>query len=145
MPCFHVARIDRQNQVFTVILCFLDNETEDNYDFPVQKLKSLFKPGVFPSVFTVNAEPALISTVKRHFPPIRTKLVLCYQHVSKNVLTNCKAKFETEERQEEFLKMFRDVVYSKTKEEYKDLVAEQKAEFHQNNRNTYRALANSTM
>ena len=40
--------------------------------------------------------------------------------------------------------MFRDVVYSKTKEEYEDLVAEWKAEFHWNDGNTYRAPANST-
>ncbi len=40
--------------------------------------------------------------------------------------------------------MFYDVVFIKTEEEYEDLLAEQKTEFNQNNRNTYHTLATST-
>ena len=144
MPCWHVIGIDGQNQAFTVQLCFLDNETEENYDFPIRHLASHFKPGIFPSVFALDADPQLIAAVEKHFPPIRTKIVICYWHVSKNVLTNCKAKFETEERWEEFLKMFRDVVYAKTEEEFEDLLAEWKTEFNWNDGNIHRASANST-
>ena len=59
-------------------------------------------------------------------------------------MVNCKAKFETEERWEEFITMFRDVVFAKTEEEFEDLLAEWKTEFNWNDGNTHRALANST-
>ncbi len=78
MPTFYVIGIDGQNQAFTILLCFLDNETEDNFEFPIHKLVSLMKPGVFPSVFAVDADPQLIAAIEKHFPPIRTKIVICY-------------------------------------------------------------------
>ena len=78
MPAFHVIGIDGQNQAFTVLLCFLDNETEDNFEFPIRKLALLIKPGVFPSVFAVDADPQLIAAIEKHFPLIRTKIVICY-------------------------------------------------------------------
>jgi hypothetical protein len=56
MPTFHVIGIDGQNQAFTILLCFLDNKTEDNFKFPIRKLTLLIKPGVFPSVFAVDAD-----------------------------------------------------------------------------------------
>ena len=105
----------------------------------------MFKPGHFPSVFAYDADPALIASVKRHFPAIRTKIVICYWHVSKNVLSNCKSKFETEERWDKFIKGFRDYVYAKTEEEFEDLLAEWKAEFNWNNGNIHRASPNSTV
>jgi len=78
MPCFHVIGIDGQDQAYTVLLAFIDNKTEENYDFPISHLARLYKPSHFPSVFAYDADPALIASVKRHFPAIRTKVVICY-------------------------------------------------------------------
>jgi len=50
--------------------------------------------------------------------------------VSKKVMANCKAKFETEERWDESIKGFRNCVYAKTEEEFEDLLTEWKTEFN---------------
>jgi flagellar basal body-associated protein FliL len=52
--------------------------------------------------------------------------VLCFWHVSKDVTVNCKGRFGTAERFEEFLKPFKDVhvVYAKTDEQFQDLLDE---------------------
>jgi hypothetical protein len=73
-------------------------------------------------VVAPDAEPALISAVEKHFPVIKTKRVLCFWHITKNVLTNCKALFLIIERWEEFEKAFKEVVFAKTKQQYKDIL-----------------------
>lgn len=50
-----------------------------------------------------------------------------------NILSNCKKYFETEEVWDDFLKGFRDVVFTKTEEEFEDALEEWKEAFHWNN------------
>jgi MULE transposase domain len=110
MPLLHVLGLDHHGSSFTIALCFLDQEVAENYMEAVGYLRGLYDPGKWPSVVATDCEPALISD----FPAIQTKHVLCYWHISKCLLTNCKALFDTMERREEFIQFFKKVVFSKT-------------------------------
>jgi hypothetical protein len=107
-------------------------------------VQSLFNPGIWPSVIATDYEAALITAIDRHFPAIRLKRVLCYWHISKCILTNCKANFGTAERWEEFSKAFRDVVYAKTEDEYNNILSEFKDDFHWNDGNPHIPLLHVT-
>jgi hypothetical protein len=125
-------------------MCFIDNETSDNYDFSIKNLVCYLCPGVWPLIFACNTDDQLIQSVLRYFPLACTKIIICGWHVLKNILTNCKAKFETIERWDEFIKIWHEVVSTKTKEEYKDILNEFKKEFNWNNRNVNQPLLNTT-
>jgi len=139
MPLLHIMGVDGLNQTFTVAICFLDQETEEYYNKAVLQLRQLLNPNIYPSVLATDCEIALISALERHFPIIRTKVVLCFWHILKNVTLHCKAKFETQERWEAFLKGFCDVVKAKTEDEFEDILEEWKADFHWNNGVPYTA------
>ena len=124
IPLLYVVGIDSLSYTFTVALFLLDQETEGDYIWAVNILKGLFPKGVFPSVIATDSEVALINALRLSFPAIRTKLVLCYWHISKNVLANCKRYFETEELWEAFFSGFKACVFSKTEEEFEDTVTE---------------------
>jgi hypothetical protein len=98
MPLLHIIGVDGLNQSFTIAICFLDQKTEENYNKAVLQLRQLFNPFVYPSVLATDCEVALISALERHFPAIRTKVVLCFWHILKNVTLHCKSKFETIDR-----------------------------------------------
>jgi hypothetical protein len=144
MPLLHVLDVDHHGNSFTIPLCFLDQEVTENYAEAVEYLRGLYDPGNWPSVVATDCEPALISAVLTHFPAIQTKHVLCYWHISKCLLTNCKALFGTMERWEEFMQFFQKVVFSKTEDEYEDLLEEFKTEFNWNDGNPHLATPNST-
>ena len=144
MPLLHVLGVDHYGQSFTIALCFLDQEVAENYTEAVQYVRLLYLPGNWPSVIAIDCEQALISIVSTHFPTIRSKHVLCYQYISKCLLTHCKALFGIVERQEEFMQFFQKVMFSKTEDEYEDLLEEFKEEFNQNEGNLYLATLNLT-
>jgi len=130
MPLLHIMGVDGLNQTFTIAVCFLDQETGEFYDKAILQLRHLLQPGVWPSIFATDSEVALIGALERHFPPIRTKIILCFWHICKNVALHCKARFETADRWEDFIKGFRDVVQAKTEEDFDDILEEWKVEFH---------------
>lgn len=106
MPLLHIIGVDHHRNSFTIALCWLDQEIEENYDGAVLYFRLLFKPGVWLLVIGTDCEIALIKAVEKHFPAIKTKRVLCYWHILKCVMANCKAFFLTTERWEEFEKAF---------------------------------------
>ena len=89
------------------------------------------------SVLATDCKIALISAFERHFSIICTKVVLCFWHILKNITFYCKAKFETQECWEAFLKGFCTVVQAKTEDEFEDILEEWKADFYWNNRVLY--------
>lgn len=145
MPLLDIIGVDHHGNTFTVALCWLDREAEDNYNEAVQHLVKLFKPQVWPSVIATDCETALIKALDKHFPSFRSKRVLCFWHISKCVTTHCKALFPTMERWEEFEKGFKEVVFAKTTEEYEDILSEFKAEFHWNNGNPHVTPLDATL
>jgi hypothetical protein len=144
MPLLDIVGVDHHGNTFTVALCWLDREAEENYDEAVQHLVKLFKPQVWPLVIATDCESALIKALDKHFPAFRTKRVLCFWHIAKCVTTYCKALFPTMERWEEFEKGFTELVYAKSIEQYEDILSEFKAEFHWNNGNPHVAPLDAT-
>ena len=142
MPLLDIVGVDGMNKTFTIGLCFLDQETEEDYDWALERLKGLYKKNIFPSVVATDCDEALLKAVAKTFPG--TKTVLCFWHIAKNVLANNKDKFETAERWEEFLKDFKIVVYSKTEEEFRVNLADFKEEYHWNNGEPHRSPADGT-
>ena len=124
IPLLHVAGIDSIGLTFTIAIFLLNQETESDYKWAANIIKNLFPKGVFPSVIATDNEQALINAIRPLFPIIRTKMVLCYWYASKNVLTNCKRYFETEERWEAFFNSFKAIVFCKTEDEFKDSITE---------------------
>lgn len=132
MPLLDGIAIDGLGQGFTPFFGLMDCEEQIDYEWQVSHICKLFNKQVFPSVIATDCDQALINAVSLNFPTIRTKTVLCYWHISKNVLKNCKVHFEDEHRWEEFIKGFKDCVYAKTEEEFEDCIAEWKLEFNWN-------------
>ena len=98
MPVLYSLGVDNLGNSFTIALCFLDQEIEENYNEAVQFIRTLFQPFLWPSIIATDCEIALIKAVDHHFPAIRTKRVLCYWHISKYVVTHYKTLFTTMER-----------------------------------------------
>jgi hypothetical protein len=60
MSLLDIIGVGHHGNTFTVALCWLDREAEDNYNEAVQHLVKLFKPQVWPSVIATDCEIALI-------------------------------------------------------------------------------------
>ena len=145
MPLLDIIGIDGRNRTFTVGVAFLDSETESDYDWAVGVVRQLLNDDLFPAVIATDCEPALIHALDKTFPSTQTKTVLCFWHVSKNVTVNCKGRFGTAERFEEFLNRFKEVVYAKTEEQFQKLLGEWETDFHWNNGNQYSISQHATI
>jgi hypothetical protein len=108
---------------------FMDDESSENYDFPIRIFIQYFHPNVWPSGFCCDADNQLIQAVLRALSPMRTKIILCGWHVSKNITANCK------ERWDEFIRIWHQLVAYKTEDEYEDASQEPKIKFNWNNGN----------
>lgn len=97
MPLLHIISIDGLNQTFTIAICFLDQETREFYNKAILKLRDLLQPNTWPSVLATDCKVALIGALENHFPIIRSKIILCFWHICKNIALHCKARFETAE------------------------------------------------
>ena len=64
MPLLHAISVDHHGQTFTVALCFLDQEVEDNYVIAIRFIRGLFDTGLWPSIIGTDRELALISAVE---------------------------------------------------------------------------------
>jgi MULE transposase domain len=144
MPLLDILGVDGLDQGFTVGVSFMNAETEEGYSWAITHLRSLFQPGIWPSVIATDCDEGLMHAVESSFPVVHTKMVLCYWHVSKNVVANCKKFFETEEAWEPFLKGFRDCVFAKTEEEFEDIVKEWQNDFYWNDGMPWQVGVNST-
>lgn len=144
MPMLDILGVDGLNQGFTVGVCFMDKESEFDYLWAITHLRNLFQEGIWPSVIATDCDEALISAIESIFPATHCNTVLCYWHVSMNVLTNCKKFFETEEDWEPFLRGFRACVFAKTEEEFDDIVGEWKEEFYWNDGRPWEASVDAT-
>lgn len=74
-----------------------------------------------------NCEEALIRALQAVFPS--TKHALCLWHVDKNVLTNCKPSFDTEESWQAFYDDWHGVLYGATEPIFEAKWAEFQAKY----------------
>ena len=93
MPLFAMVGITSTAKTFSIAHCFLYKEMEDNYQWALSKLKSLFEPHDIPSVFITDRESAVIKAIRGVFPDARH--MLCMFHITKNVEQYYKPMFQT--------------------------------------------------
>ena len=133
MSLLYIINIDNLNQTFTIAICFLNQKTKEYYNKAILQFCQLFEPNIYLSILAIDCEIALISAFERYFSIIRTKVVLCFWYILKNVTFYYKSKFEMQDRWEAFIKGFCEVIQAKTEDEFQNILEEQKADFYWNN------------
>ncbi|MCL7029427.1 hypothetical protein MKW94_007850 [Papaver nudicaule] len=88
MPLLNVVSHTSTRAQFTVALCFMQFEREDNFVWALEKLKELYLYDNVPNVFLTDCDQALINAVKIVFP-LSTHL-LCIWHINKDMMAYCK-------------------------------------------------------
>jgi histone-lysine N-methyltransferase SETD2 len=78
MPLLNILGVDSLDQSFTIGLVFLNAETEEDYNWAISHLQSLFKQGIWPSVIATDCDKALMHAVESKFPLAHCKMVLCF-------------------------------------------------------------------
>ncbi|XP_028062044.1 uncharacterized protein LOC114265421 [Camellia sinensis] len=73
---------------------------------------------VMPTIIVTDRELALMNAIQKIFPSSRH--LLCRWHISKNVLTNCKKMFETQQKWEKFNHEWNSLVYSSSEIQYNE-------------------------
>ena len=134
MPLLHCMGVDHYGHSFTIALCFLDRETQKNYDLVLQWLiETVYtREGAiaWPSVVVTDCEVALTNVIHLRFPATSTKRILCRWHIMMNIRSRHKASFLTEERWKEFKMAVNTIISAKTFDDYLDAVQDLENEFH---------------
>lgn len=122
LPLLHIVGTTNTHRSFTVAMCFLNNEKQDQYEWALTQLEEVVfqieaDPLNFetPQTFVTDAEPALINAIGTIFPG--SAHILCVWHINLNVAKHCKSKF-SETDWTEFMKIWNIFLDSKTLEDY---------------------------
>ena len=100
---------------FNVAFAYISRETEEHYTWALSRLRT-FLDQCTPSVFVTDRELALVSSIGKIYPESRH--LLCKWHINRNVMRECKKKFETKEMWNMFLTNWNIVVGSTSESEY---------------------------
>ncbi|XP_052300876.1 PKS-NRPS hybrid synthetase cheA-like [Citrus sinensis] len=115
-PLLEVVGLTSTEMTFSVCFAYIEREREDNYSWALDKLKGFMDNNMLPSVIVTDREVALMNAIQNVFPTATH--ILCRWHISKNVLSNCKKLFETNEVWESFITNWNILVLSATKDHY---------------------------
>lgn len=98
----------------TFYSCFFIIRSEDQYycTWALNQLKQFIEYNDTEIVFSCDREMSLVNSIKTVFQLSHT--IVCIWHISKNILSNTKPDFKTEEEFNEFIESWVNVVYSKT-------------------------------
>lgn len=69
-------------------------------------------------VFITDSEPGLIAAISSVYPD--AKHLLCIWQINKNVMVNCRAEFDDDDKWKEFNATWKTVLYAKTEEVFED-------------------------
>ncbi len=123
MPLLHVVGVSSCGSTFTAALVFQSAEQEADYTFSLAKLREFLdtetgaddSPRACPHVIVTDRDLALMNGIKEVFPEAHN--ILCMWHIDKNILTNCKKYFPSEESWTTFMREWKAFVWSRTEEE----------------------------
>ena len=90
MPLLDMVGVDSCQRSFCIAFAFLSGESEDDYSWALEKLKSLYQHEL-PSVVLTDRCLAAINAAAGRFPS--SKALLCLWHVNKAVLQYCQPGF----------------------------------------------------
>lgn len=88
MSVLEIIGVTPVGKNFNVALAFLRNESEEQYQWALGNLRSLFDQGVEPGVIVTQRESGLMKALDHVFP--NTSHLLCLSHVHKSVKSNAR-------------------------------------------------------
>lgn len=116
MPLFQMVGVTSLSTTFHVAFAFIEDETQSSFDWCLAHLKQLYDAGMCPSVIVTDRDLALLNSVDKVFP--EAQHMLCTWHIEKQVLANTKKHFESNERYEDFAKLWAQLVASKDQQTF---------------------------
>jgi hypothetical protein len=122
MPLLDMVGVDACERSFCIAFAFLSGETEEDYSWALQHLRSLYQRDL-PSVVLTDRCLAAINAAATWFP--LSKGLLCTWHVNKAVLQHCRPAFLTdksqgEKRWHEFYAFWHSIVASPNETIFKE-------------------------
>lgn len=131
MPLLDMVGVDSCQRSFCIAFAFLSGESEEDYSWALQHLRSLYQQEL-PSVILTDRCLAAMNAVTTWFPSSRS--LLCLWHVNKAVLARCKPDFgpkndESADKTEdngwgEFYRSWHSIVASPDEEVFEQRLAE---------------------
>ncbi|XP_060969793.1 protein FAR1-RELATED SEQUENCE 6-like [Cannabis sativa] len=116
LPLLEIVGVTSTEYTFSIAFVFLNSEQEDNYTWALDRLKTMMGIDFLPNVIVTDRELALINAIEKVFPA--AKHLLCRYHISNNVLTKCRKKFESKEKWDNFLSDWNILTLSSSESEY---------------------------
>jgi hypothetical protein len=132
MPLLDMVGVDSCQRSFCIAFAFLSGETEEDYGWALQQLKSLYQRDL-PTVILTDRWLAAMNAVATWFPS--SKALLCLWHVNKAVLQHCKPDFASlggqqgEKAWDEFYTCWHSVVASPTEMIYEERLTSLESKF----------------
>lgn len=127
LPLLHIVGTTNSYKSFTVALCFMHSETEDQYEWAMRQLRDIIFINTsetdlnipnssvrLPKTFATDAEPALFNAIATVFP--ESAHILCIWHINENISRNCKKTLGSE--WDAFIAAWNQFCFSSTPEEY---------------------------
>ncbi|KAI7760068.1 hypothetical protein LZL87_014319 [Fusarium oxysporum] len=116
MPLLDMVGVDACERSFCIAFAFISGETEEDYSWALQNLKSLYQRDL-PSVVLTDRCLAAINAAATWFP--LSKGLLCIWHVNKAVLQHCRPVFladggQGEKTWDQFYAFWHSIVASPT-------------------------------
>jgi hypothetical protein len=124
MPLLDMIGVDASQKSFCIAFAFLSGETEADYMWALEQLKSFYQQcdTPLPSVILTDCFLACINAVDALFPS--SSALLCLWHANKAIVSRCKLAFSKAEEWEEFHQFWYSIVDSKTEEIYEERLSE---------------------
>jgi MULE transposase domain len=136
MPLLDMVGVDSCQRSFCIAFAFLSGESEEDYSWALEHLKSLYQR-VLPSVILTDRCLAVINAAATWFPSC--KALLCLWHVNKAVVQHCQPAFDlkrgkstnsTEEKiWNEFYGSWHSIVASPTEKVFEERLADFEAKY----------------
>lgn len=114
MPLLNIVGTTCLGRNFYVAFAFLVKEEEEDYQWAMEQLQGLFIDPNQLKVAVTDRELALMSSIRSVFP--QSQRILCIWHIEKNVLVKAQKYFTSEEARNEFMVVWKKLVYSSTPE-----------------------------
>jgi hypothetical protein len=124
MPLLDMIGVDATRRSFCIAFAFLSGETEVDYMWALERLKSLYEyaNATLPSVILTDRCLAVINTVSTLFPTAFT--FICIWHANKAVLARCQPAFRQAEEWKEFYGYWHSIINSSTEDIYLQRLSE---------------------
>jgi hypothetical protein len=116
MPLLNVVGVTSFNTTFFGCFAFIKSEREEDYEWAMNCVARIFTDVPKPGVIVTDRELALMRAINSVFPNARN--LLCIWHIEKNVLSNCRRYFSSDENHTAFLKDWTHLIKAKAESDF---------------------------